>query len=269
MTAPGETDAPGTGQTARPRTRRVLGLSVLMARENDMTPMGGGQRAFPVTAWTVVLNAGEQPEAKGAFFEMYATPLYWVLRRRGFSESDAEEYTQDFLAHILRDKAFFDKVDRNKARRFRSFLAKAFFHHVYGKLRKKRERTLDETQSLLHEPVDLQDAGRALDYEWALGVLERVKEHVKTQCQREGLETHWQVFVDRVLKPILEGTERPGLSEICTRHGIPSPGQASNMIVTVERRFRKTLEQHLVNATASPRGFHDELQEFLECFSYE
>jgi len=240
-----------------------------MARQNDMTPMGGGPRAFPVTAWTVVLNAAEQQEAKGAFFEMYATPLYWVLRRRGFCESDAEEFAQDFLAHILRDKSFFDKVDRRKARRFRSFLAKAFFHHVYGKLRKRRERTLDETQLVLHEPVDLQDAGRALDYEWALGVLERVKEHVKTQCQREGLATHWQVFVERVLKPLLEGTERPGLPEICTRHGIPSPGQASNMIVTVERRFRKTLEQHLVNATEAPRGFHDELQEFLECFAYE
>jgi DNA-directed RNA polymerase specialized sigma24 family protein len=239
-------------------------------RKPDKIPwVGNGGREFPETSWTVVLNAAEQREAKEILYELYRRPLCCLLRRKGFPQADADEYTQDFLAQILLGREFIDKINRKKAKKFRSFLVKAFLNHVYDQLRKRREHSLDDSPSCVYELPDPRDAARTFDYEWGVGILQRVMEDVKAQCLQDGLETHWRVFEERVLTPTLNGEEPPSLPDICARRDIRSTDQVSNMIVTVKRRFQKTLVQRLTNVTDSPQGFQDELRDFIEIFSNE
>jgi len=238
-----------------------------MKKCDNISPLRHGGREFPPTPWTTVLSAAEQRDAKETLYRLYWRPLCCLLQRKGVPRQDAEEYTQDFLAQILMGKEFIDKVNRKRAKKFRSFLVKAFLNHVYNHSRRKRAHDLADAQSAALELPDLRDAARTFDYEWGVGILQRVMEDVKAQCLRDGLDIHWRAFEERLLKPTLEDKVPPSLADICKRWRVSSASQLSNMIVTVKRRFQKTLLQCLTNVTDSQQGFHDELEDFIEIFS--
>ena len=62
-----------------------------------------GNSSFPETNWSLVRRAAdkEAPEsfhALSKLCESYWYPLYAYLRRKGYSPSDSQDLTQDFLA---------------------------------------------------------------------------------------------------------------------------------------------------------------------------
>jgi hypothetical protein len=63
-------------------------------------------------------------------------------------------------------------------------------------------------------------------YAWVSSLLEQVLETVKRQCCAEDKQTHWSVFLDRVLDPIMERSTPPTLKEIISRYGIPDESKA-------------------------------------------
>jgi hypothetical protein len=78
------------------------------------------------------------------------------------------------------------------------------------------------------------------------------------------METHWGVFHDRIVRPMLSNAAAPSLTDICEKYGIDSEKKASNMIITVKRRFQVMLRQYLRNTVASEREVDDELQEIIQ-----
>jgi len=82
------------------------------------------------------------------------------------------------------------------------------------------------------------------NYAWVSALLDQVLSEVKRKCCEEGMETHWSVFRERVVEPMLNNSEPPSLTAICEEYGIESQKKASNMIVTVKRRFQGTLRQY-------------------------
>jgi hypothetical protein len=77
------------------------------------------------------------------------------------------------------------------------------------------------------------------------------------------LQTHWELFHARIVEPILTGTTAPPLSEICTRLGVEDTRRASNMMITVKRRFRETLMKHIRNTVISTDQVDEELDEII------
>jgi RNA polymerase sigma-70 factor (ECF subfamily) len=80
---------------------------------------------FATTHWSVVLLAGQQDSSHAAqaletLCRSYWYPLYAYVRRRGHSPEDAQDLTQGFIAHLLRQD-FLRDVGPEKGR-FRSFL---------------------------------------------------------------------------------------------------------------------------------------------------
>ena len=81
---------------------------------------------FPTTHWSVVLAAAGQnrsDRAASALEELCRTywyPLYAYLRRKGYSEHDAQDLTQGFISQLLERRSL-EKVEREKGK-FRSFL---------------------------------------------------------------------------------------------------------------------------------------------------
>lgn len=90
--------------------------------------MNGGNAAagFHTTHWSIVLAcAGEADtqharEALAELFKTYWYPLYAYVRRRGYSEHDAEDLVQAFCVH-LQEKHALAKADPLRGK-FRTFL---------------------------------------------------------------------------------------------------------------------------------------------------
>jgi hypothetical protein len=103
----------------------------------------------------------------------------------------------------------------------------------------------------------------SFNYAWLTEVLDRVLVNVENQCRTDGIGLHWQVFSERVLDPLIGNLPPPSMEEICLRHRISRPAQASNMIVTVKRRFQSALRREIRQSVCSDLDIDGELRELL------
>ena len=124
------------------------------------------------------------------------------MRRRGFSEHDAQDSTQEFFALLLR-KNFFAEARRERGR-FRSFLLAALKHFLANEWRRAHRLKRAGNQTIIPietqdgetrygaEPVDESNPERIFERRWALTLLEqaiaRLREELvasgKGQCSR-------------------------------------------------------------------------------------
>jgi len=110
------------------------------------------------------------------------------------------------------------------------------------------------------------DAEASFNYAWATTLLEEVLEVVECECRRDSLGTHWQLFHDRILQPILEASRVPSLPNLCDRYGIEDAARVSNMIITVKRRFQTALYRHVRRLVASDEQVREEFEEIRRFF---
>ena len=118
----------------------------------------------------------------------------------------------------------------------------------------------------LPEPVNGLGAGECFNYTWISILLDQMLEEVEDQCRKDGIEAHWHVFQARVLLPIMENTKPPSLAQVCDSYGIEDGTKASNMIVTVKRRFQAALKRHLRLSVSSDADVNNELRELMQFF---
>jgi hypothetical protein len=78
---------------------------------------------------------------------------------------------------------------------------------------------------------------------------------------------HWRIFQLKVVDPILQDAPHPSLREICERFGIAGEQQASNMLVTVKRRFQNVLRRRVRNLVRSDCDAEEEFREILAFLS--
>ena len=64
----------------------------------------------------------------------------------------------------------------------------------------------------------------------------------------------------------MDGTNSPSLKEVCDKYGIQDDVKASNMIVTVKRRFQAALRKHLRDSVLSDELINGELEEIRRFF---
>jgi len=228
----------------------------------------GRDAAFPPTRWTALVDAGLREAVKAELYQQYWDPLYYWARRKPLTHEDAKDFTQGFLTEILLGREFLSKADRTRGR-FRSLLVKAFQNYIGNQRRKKHAVTGvegDISEYQIPEEVP-SDPAAAFDYVWASKMLDAVLNDLESECRRDGLQSHWGVFQERVVKPLLGGQPALGLEEICRKYAVGSEAQASNMVVTVKRRFRRILERSLTGQGGSPHDTEEALGDFLSIFS--
>jgi hypothetical protein len=78
------------------------------------------------------------------------------------------------------------------------------------------------------------------------------------------MNLHWQVFRDRILRPIMDNTPAPSLAEICQRYAIDSPSKASNMVVTVNRRVQAGFKRHIRRSVVQDCDVDSEFRELVQ-----
>ena len=90
---------------------------------------------------------------------------------------------------------------------------------------------------------------------------------VQAGCCHGGRDVHWAVFLERTVTPLLKSTKPPSLSTLCEKYHIPDEAKASNMIITVKRRFQAELVRHVRLAVGSDADVQQEICDLLKILS--
>jgi len=248
----------------------------------DRTTMGGNREAFLTTEWSVIDQIRSGADASSALLindllGKYWKPVYCYLRRKGYDNEQAKDLTQGFFQEMVLGRSLVQQADRSRGR-FRTFLLTALQQHLASEHRRQSAQKRTPKGGFLRlEQLELDRMPEApahcspeesFHYAWAAQLLDQLLSEVEAKCRIEEKTLHWEVFRDRVLDPIIGNTDPPSLAEVCQRHGIESPSKASNMIVTVNRRFRAALKRHIRRLVVQDADVDEEFRELIEVFSH-
>ena len=245
----------------------------------DQTSMGGQRETFFTTHWSLIKDIQTEQDKDrsliGMLMELYWKPVYSYLHRKGYDNEQAKDLTQGFFHEVVLNRNLVHRADQCKGR-FRSFLLHALNQYTIDQKRKDSSNkqipkeklvSLDifDEKDLPHTAFNLSPVD-CFNYTWKSVLLDRTLSEVETKCLKEEMETHWFAFRDRIVEPILKGIEPSSLKEICSNYDIKDERTASNMVITVKRRFKAVLKKNLRSTVISENQINDELKDILELF---
>jgi DNA-directed RNA polymerase specialized sigma24 family protein len=247
---------------------------------HDQTDIGGKGGTFLTTHWSLVehiqTDGDKDRQLIGLLLDRYWKPVYCFLRSKGYNNEEAKDLTQGFFHEVVLEKDLVERADQSKGR-FRTFLLHALEQYLLNEKRRQTTQKRNPKGKLvsfdiisppaLPEALSKLDPEDSFNYAWTASMLEQVLLEVQERCLEDDLETHWRVFQDRVVSPIMEDTSPPSFAEICEKYGISDQKKAANMVMTVKRRLQKALKQYLSNTATSNDEIHKEFAEIVRFFS--
>ena len=231
---------------------------------------------FLTTQWSLVLQAADpdSPEATRALESLcriYWPPLYAYARRSGLSAHDAQDVTQDFIAHLLRrnDLAF---VSPEKGR-FRSLLLAALKNFLVSRARKENTLKRGGDAEILHldtqhaetlcgpELTDQLSPDKAFDRRWANTVLtlalERLRDEHKSPHQAKLLAA---------LQPFLaDGGRVENQGALAAELGI-TPGALATATTRLRQQYRALVKAEVGRTLENPADLELELRALREAW---
>jgi RNA polymerase sigma-70 factor (ECF subfamily) len=156
---------------------------------------------FRTTHWSIVLAAKQQgsKEADAALEQLcrfYRRPIFAFVQRKGKQAHDAEDLTQGFFAHLLKDD-FLSAVDRSKGK-FRTYLLTRLKNFLKNESRwlKAQKRGGDvehvsmDAESDEGECLQVAGANTSPDQiflqQWATTLLDSTLERLRAKYNAEG-----------------------------------------------------------------------------------
>jgi RNA polymerase sigma factor (sigma-70 family) len=232
---------------------------------------------FLTTRWSVVLRAGkpDEADAEKALSQLcrdYWRPLYHFARRSGFSQEDAEDLTQGFIAGLLETRSI-GRADPARGR-FRSFLLGSFGHYIANHRRGEQAQkrgggtaliqinAAEAEAALAMSAVDTLTPERLYERSWALALMEKVMERLRSEFAAAGRDALFAA-----LHPFLSGAAgRPGYAKIGAALGLSE----SAVTVTVHRmrkRYGALLREEIAATVADETEVDDELRYLMQVVS--
>jgi RNA polymerase sigma-70 factor (ECF subfamily) len=228
--------------------------------------------SFAATRWSVVLAAGSQDTDARAALETlcrtYWHPLYVYARGRGYSQQDAEDLTQSFLAHLL-DKHRFARADPQRGR-FRSFLLAGMNHFMADEWDKSCAQKRGGGQVF---PMDFQEAEtwvqglvstdatpeQAFEKQWALSLLHTVYQQLRNQYEQRGKGDQFEV-----LNGTLAGSrEAAPYAELAASLQM-TEGAVRVAVHRLRGDYRKLLRETIADLVSDPADVEEELRYLQE-----
>jgi len=243
--------------------------------------MGGPRGSFQTTQWSQIQGSktNNQERRKASINNLmgrYWKPVYCYLRYKGYDNEKAKDLTQGFFHEIILGRELIQHANQEKGR-FRTFLLTALDCYVRSVYRKEtsKKRLPQQIISPL-EVAELTDTpianlksnpNQVFHYAWATNLLDGVLEQIKDDYCSTDRSAFWQLFQARILIPIFENVEAPSLTELCNKYGIDNEKRASNMIVTVKRRFSTAMRHYLRQYVQNDSEVEDEFCELIDILS--
>jgi RNA polymerase sigma-70 factor (ECF subfamily) len=225
---------------------------------------------FSTTRWSVVLLAGQEgsPESAAALEKLcraYWQPIFAFARRKGASEEDAKDLTQQFFALLLERKDF-SGLDPRKGK-FRTFLLAAFAHFLANEhdrasaLKRgggQRTFSLDEVQ-----PEELDAISRAEEFSpgtiydlgWAKAILKAALRQLKEEMSRADNPGQF----DQLKQFLTSDADSGHYAVTAEKLGV----QVSSVPVLVHRlrqRYRELVRQEVAQTVSSPTELEEEMR---------
>jgi len=232
----------------------------------------GGQ--FMTTRWSLVLLAGQAatPDSLQALEKLclaYWQPVCLFARRKGWSEEDAKDLTQQFFVHLLTHNAF-QGLDARKGK-FRTFLLTAFTHFLANEhdrvnaLKRGGGREIISFDEISAEgigdlpPPETLAPGKVFDLRWAKNILEAAFQHLK----REMLAADKTVQFE-TLKPFLTvNAAATDYAAAAAKLGV----EAASISVRVHRlrqRYRELVREEVAQTVTTPVELDEEMRHLFE-----
>ncbi|MEM7397078.1 MAG: hypothetical protein AAF492_32535, partial [Verrucomicrobiota bacterium] len=221
------------------------------------------QRAFPPTPWTQIRRAvaptSEQAlSALDGLLRLYLPAMRaHLIHLKRMSPDQAEDLIQGFVADKVLEGELLARADRERGT-FRSFLLTTFDRYIISVFRREQAAKrapegghidIDEWADILAEP---DHAEEAFDLEWVHLVIQESLSRVKTECENSGREAFWRLFQNRLVAPVLDGSEPTPYADLIEDLGFKSPLQASNALLTAKRMFQREFKAVVFDYTGSP-----------------
>jgi RNA polymerase sigma factor (sigma-70 family) len=227
-----------------------------------------GPSDFPTTRWTLVIAAADpqRKEARSALVSLcegYWYPLYAYVRRRGYPADQAQDLTQDFFIRMLEGR-YLDRALPEKGR-FRAFLLTSmkFFLADEADRDRAQKRGGGNVLSLeissgeeryQREPAHNETPERIFERRWALSMLDRVMDRLRSEFVQHGRIDHFnrlKVFlVDQGETPYAPLAREMGTSE----------GALKVAIHRLRKRYRDLFRQEIADTVADPAEVESELR---------
>jgi len=224
---------------------------------------------FGTTQWSLVLKAGQgAEEALFKLCQIYWPPLYAFIRRRGHPLHEAQDLTQGFFAHVLENRAL-GTVAPAKGR-FRSFLLVSLKHFLDNEWHKTHAVKRGGRQVLIswedlkpHErdllgPSDQMTPEKAFNRRWALRLLERVMERLRSECvaARKG-----EMF-EAVKEHLTGDAAGKSYREIAAQFGT-TEGAVKVTVHRLRRRFGELVREQVGRTVDKPEEINEEIRELF------
>jgi len=251
---------------------------MIAMKADKYTSIGGGQRTFGATHWTVIESIASKDctgsrALVGDFLKAYWKPVYCYLRHKGYNSEKAKDLTQGFFHEVVLGRELIQRADRTKGR-FRTLLLRALDRYLVSIHRKETAQKRipenriisleDSTFGELPEEADNLNSDEVFHYTWVCELLDRMLDEVETECRQSGMAVHWDMFSDRILRPILASAEPLPLEELCRKYCINGRTRASGMIFAVKRRFQAAAKRLLRESVASEQEIDEEMLELMK-----
>ncbi len=248
---------------------------------NDRTEIGGRDGVFHTTQWDEIRRARTLDESRrrpavGELLARYWKPVYCYLRSKGFNNEAAKDLTQGFFHEVVLGRGLIQRAESNRGR-FRTLLLTALDRYITSWRRADAAQKRRPAEGIvplegaegarLPEPAHSARPDEVFHHAWAAALLDDVLSELERECAATGKRKHWEVFRARVLTPIMENVEPVPLTVLCERHGIDSEMTASNMIVTVKRRFQAILRSRIRRFVNSDDEVDEEIRDLIAALS--
>ncbi len=233
------------------------------------TESGSSAGAFPPTHWSVVLAAGHGGSADAAaalagLCGAYWYPLYAFARRQGAPPADAEDLTQGFFEHLLRDRVL-ESAEAARGR-FRNFLLRCFQNYCASTWQRSQAarrgggvaawslNAAEAEQRFAREASDHRDPEALYHRAWALAVLEGALDRLQHECALAG-----RAAVFEALSPRLQGDDDASFAAAAIALDA-SEGTVRVMLHRLRNRYRALLREMVARTVGSPGEVEEELQ---------
>lgn len=240
--------------------------------------MNGDRSSQTRTDWSMIFDAasaesGTAAQAIEQLARRYWPAVYAYIRRSGRDVHESADLTQGFICDVVIERNLFSSADPERGR-FRTLLLNALQNYLHDAHRRTANtpgtKESRQTQMVTQERIAQinTDAGRspteAFDAQWTALLIWSVVEQVREECMNDGLEPHWQVFEARIARPVLFGDEPTTYDVLIDRLDLKDAAQASNMMVTVKRRFARRLYDEISRTVSDPVFAEGELHHLMQ-----
>ena len=230
-----------------------------------------GSPRFCTTSWTIVLACGDRDDSAAAhealaqLYRTYWYPLYAYIRRRGYSEHDAEDLVQSFYA-FLQDKHALTKADRERGK-FRTFLLSSlqnFLSHADERARAQKRGggrelifldSLEAEERYRVDPADDETPETVFEIRWAKTLLEQTLAALRSDFVTRRKERLFEVLQEF----LTQDSGETSYQSAADRLGIPLSAIKTS-IRRMRLDYRARLREEIGRTVSNPDEIDEELR---------